>query len=362
MFCFNELEKLIKTIPCKEETKNVETLSSYVLRQNLAVGELFCFIHAIELVIKALSSKITRYNFLNFSERHVRKGKTEEKPTDPLETLFSSITRKLQFIKILEEMVIHVIGDSGLVQYMISKYTEDIMKVECHLPGKYVACFNVLDGRKNLADHLPVGATFALYKLKQEGDLDLATLTGNSITIAGYAIFGTCTKLVLGFNARGVHDFYLDRSLGEFILKESDKIIPKRGVCYSANEGITAGWDEATLIYSNRRKDPRFLLQTHCYHLGTFSADVSKILNEGGIYMYPANITHPEGKIHLLYEANPMGYILREAGGYATDGFTSILNIEPRTHHQRIPFFGGSIEDVISIMELKTIYKARKLK
>jgi fructose-1,6-bisphosphatase I len=172
---------------------------------------------------------------------------------------------------------------------------------------------------------------------------------------AGYAVYGSATTLFLstGF---GVHGFTLDPGVGEFFLSHPDIRCPERGGTYSVNEGNHARWDArqqkwAAWIKSEDKAEG--LPYGHRY-VGSLVADAHRTLLKGGIFAYPPDKKSPEGKLRLLYEANPMAFLFEQAGGAATNGVDRILDIVPKGLHDRTPLVLGSKHDVQAYRQFAT--------
>ena len=164
---------------------------------------------------------------------------------------------------------------------------------------------------------------------------------------AAYAIYGSSTIFVY-CTGDGVHGFTLDPSVGEFLLSHENMRIPKRGKTYSINEGNYRRWDESMRQYIDHLKqDDRASGKPYSSrYIGSLVADFHRNMLYGGIFMYPKDTTHPEGKMRLLYESSPLAFIVEHAGGRASDGRRRILDITPASLHQKSPLFIGSEEDV----------------
>ncbi|GFR96455.1 fructose-1,6-bisphosphatase 1, partial [Elysia marginata] len=174
---------------------------------------------------------------------------------------------------------------------------------------------------------------------------------GNQLVCAGYSLYGSATMVVLSLG-QGVNGFMYDPAIGEFLLTERDMKIKPRGKIYSLNEGYEMYWDEATREYVNSKKRPSSGKPYGARYIGSMVADVHRTICYGGIFMYPATSQAPKGKLRLLYEANPMSYIVEQAGGAAIDGKQRILDIKPSSIHERCPVFMGSKDDVKDLEEL----------
>ncbi len=215
--------------------------------------------------------------------------------------------------------------------------------------GKYIVCFDPLDGSSNIDVNISIGTIFCVLRAQSvAGHLTEGPLQpGHKIVAAGYSVYGSATTLVLatGF---GVNCFTLDPGVGEFFLSHPDLRCPERGGTYSINEGNSVRWDDkvkkwAAWIKEENKAEGR--PYGHRY-VGSLVADAHRTLLKGGIFAYPADKKSPGGKLRLLYEANPMAFIFEQAGGAATNGVDSILKIEPKSVHDRTPLVLGSKHDV----------------
>jgi fructose-1,6-bisphosphatase I len=147
---------------------------------------------------------------------------------------------------------------------------------------------------------------------------------------------------------KGVHGFTLDPNVGEYQLSHPAIKMPSRGKVYAVNEGNYEKWPEGTKRYIDSLKKPDKAAGRpySSRYSGCLVADVHRLLLAGGIYLYPGEMNKPEGKLRLLYEANPMAMVVEQAGGMASSGERRILDIEPKTLHQRVPLIIGSADDV----------------
>ena len=212
--------------------------------------------------------------------------------------------------------------------------------------GKYIVLMDPLDGSSNIEVNISVGTVFSIYRLadgETVASLESALQPGVRQVGAGYVVYGSSTMLVYstGF---GVNGFTLDPSLGEFLLSHPDIRIPDDGRMYSINEGHYESFEPGLKRYIKwmQREDPSSGRPYSTRYIGSFVADFHRNLLKGGLYIYPSTESSPEGKLRLMYEANPMAYIVEQAGGMATDGRTRILELAPRTLHQRTPLYIGS--------------------
>merc|ERR1719447_624063 len=215
--------------------------------------------------------------------------------------------------------------------------------------GKYIVTFDPLDGSSNIDCLVSIGSIFAIFKKPHEGPLAPgdALQSGRQIVAAGYALYGSATMMVLS-TGQGVNGFMLDPSIGEFILTDPNMRCKEKGKIYSLNEGYANLWDPALKEFVEKKKS----VKAGARYIGSMVADVHRTLKYGGVFMYPATSDAPKGKLRLLYECNPMAYIMEQAGGMASTGKMRILDVVPTDIHQRCPIFLGSSGDVQDIEDL----------
>lgn len=262
--------------------------------------------------------------------------------------------RKLD--KYANEVIFRALDHSGHLCAMVSEEAEDIIYIPKKFKkGNYVLVFDPLDGSTNIDVNITIGTIFSIYRrLKpnsgEDGTLEDVLQPGNRQVAAGYVLYGSSTILVYT-TGNGVNIFTYDPSIGEFLLTYEKIKMPYRGIYYSCNEGNYNRWDARVKRYVDYLKTPSSD-GTRPYSLRYIAAavaDIHRTLHYGGIYMYPADSLMPEGKIRLVYEANALAYIIEQAGGIATNGEMRLLDIKPKSIHQRIPFFVGSPYDMLEL-------------
>ena len=218
--------------------------------------------------------------------------------------------------------------------------------------GDYIVFIDPLDGSSNIDVNVSVGTIFSIYKLPDgtggtvdaQTGAEVALLPGAEQVAAGYVIYGSSTMLVFT-SGDGVNGFTLDPAVGEFMLSHPDLRIPSWGRFYSIDEGNAAAFDEGLERFLHwleyGQKEPSTYKTRY---IGSFITDFHRNLLKGGVYMYPATAVYPDGKLRLMYEANPMAMIVEQAGGRASDGERRILDIAPEALHQRTALYIGSTD------------------
>jgi fructose-1,6-bisphosphatase I len=213
--------------------------------------------------------------------------------------------------------------------------------------SKYVCLFDPLDGSANIDVNVSIGTIFSVYRRVSELGKPATAADflqpGNQQVAAGYVIYGSSTMLVYA-TKRGVNGFTLDPSIGEFTMSHPDIVCPPTGKIYSVNHGHFFRYEESVKQYITacQKKDKTNGGPYTQRYVASMVADVHRNLIKGGIFMYPGTTDKPKGKLRLLYECNPMAFIVEKAGGIATNGLQPILDIVPTELHQRTPMFIGS--------------------
>ena len=247
-----------------------------------------------------------------------------------------------------QQTIYRAMGHSGHLCVMASEESEGLIRIpDGGKRGRYVLMFDPLDGSSNIDVNASIGTIFSIHKKvspgNADGSLEDCLQRGTEQLAAGYFIYGSSTMMVYT-TGHGVNGFTLDPSLGEFLLSHENIKIPKRGKIYSINEGNINQWDEGTKQYvqhvkkENKADGRPYSLR----YIGSLVADFHRNLLKGGIFLYPG----PKGKLRLLYEAAPLGMVVEQAGGTASNGVQRILDVVPESLHQRVPLIIGSTDDV----------------
>lgn len=232
----------------------------------------------------------------------------------------------------------------GEVAAIISEEAEDIIDLN-NPRSKYIIAIDPLDGSSNIDVNVSIGTIFSIYRrVSPQGSpvqLEDVLQPGRDQVAAGYILYGSSTMFVYT-TGKGVNGFTYEPSLGEYILSHQDMKMPESGSVYSINEGSFLSFPKEVSDYVNLCKERNYSAR----YIGSLVADFHRNLLKGGIYIYPSTSKAPAGKLRLMYECNALAMIAEQAGGAATDGKERILDIQPESLHQRVPFFVGSKEMV----------------
>jgi len=255
---------------------------------------------------------------------------------------------------IANEVLIDANEWGGHLAAMASEEMDSIYVVPNRYPqGEYLLMFDPLDGSSNIDVNVSIGTIFSVLK-KPEGDHGVEEndflQAGNKQVAAGYCVYGPQTTLVLTVGD-GVAMFTLDREQGSFVLTEEHLTIPEDTQEFAINMSNMRHWDEPVKRYIDEclqgKEGPRGK-DFNMRWIASMVADVHRILTRGGVFLYPWDKREPEkaGKLRLMYEANPMSWLIEQAGGAATNGKQRILDIQPTRLHERVSVILGSKNEV----------------
>ncbi len=268
------------------------------------------------------------------------------------ENVQGEIQKKLDVIS--NEILLEANEWGGHLAAMASEEMETIHLIPNRYPkGEYMLLFDPLDGSSNIDVNVSIGTIFSVLKapdgMRTPTEQDFLQ-PGSKQVAAGYAVYGPQTVLVLT-TGNGVHCFTLDREMGSWVLTQRDMQIPVETCEFAINASNERHWQPPVTRYVKEllagTTGPR-QANFNMRWIASMVADVHRILNRGGIFMYPADAREPAkpGKLRLMYEANPMAFIVEQAGGAATNGRQRILDLQPEKLHQRVAVFLGSRAEV----------------
>ena len=300
-----------------------------------ATGEFSWMLSGIVLASKLIQDKVRRAGLIgilgSFGEENVQ----------------GEIQQKLDVYA--NEVLIHCLSLRKSIGIIASEENEHPITVGHNSPdAKYAMIFDPLDGSSNIDVAVTIGTTFSIFRRpdddKADDPLAWVLQPGNRQIAAGYVVYGSSTVLVYSAG-RGVHGFTLDPSVGSYILSHKNIRIPKRGKYYSINEAYSEKIPEAYMRYVKRLRDGHLGERYSSRFVGSMVADFHRTLLRGGVFIYPPNTDYPEGRLRLLYEANPVSFLAEQAGGAASNGKHRLLDVQPHDIHQRTPLIvGGEAE------------------
>src|SRR5215813_6603898 len=327
-------------IVVKHTATSVVTIERFIIEEERnhpeATGELSGILYDLALAAKMIANKVRSAGLADIL------GSAEQ------ENVQGEVQQKLDVFA--NETIIKALDHGGRLCAMASEEEPDIIPIpEGFRCGKYVLLFDPLDGSSNIDVNVPVGTIFSVVRKitrGRHGEMEDLLQPGRRQVAAGYVIYGSSTMMVYT-TGQGAHGFTLDPSIGEFLLSHPNIRIPEDGRYLSVNDSYEALWDDRVRTvmrhYRGLESDHRALSTRY---VGSLVADFHRNLLGGGIFAYPANTKTPRGKLRLLYEANPLAFIIEQAGGAAIDGTQRILDVTPTELHQRTPLYIGSASEV----------------
>lgn len=246
------------------------------------------------------------------------------------------------------DIFIAALSQREVVCGIASEESDDFIEVKCtenaHL-SKYVVLIDPLDGSSNIDVNVSVGTIFSIYRRVSDpgSPVELRDFLQKGVNqvAAGYVVYGSSTMIVYT-TGNGVNGFTLDPSIGTYYLSHENIKFPTMGKIYSINEGNYAKFPQGVKDYIKYCQEEEGDRPYTSRYIGSLVSDFHRNMLKGGIYIYPQTSHSPNGKLRLLYEANPMAFLAEQAGGKCSDGFKRIMEIEPTELHQRVPFFCGS--------------------
>jgi fructose-1,6-bisphosphatase I len=323
----------------------VTTLGQFIIERQdefrYAKGELSRLLRDIGIASKIVNREVNKAGLVDILGEH---GTTN---------IQGESVKKLDVYA--NEQFISALSAGGETCGIASEENDDLVPITTKVSknAKYVVCVDPLDGSSNIDVNVSIGTIFSIYR---RTDLDKPLTEkdflqqGRTQVAAGYVIYGSSTMLVYT-TGRGVNGFTLDPSIGEFCLSHPDMRCPETGNVYSINEGNYAHFPEGVKQYIKYCQVEDGSRPYSSRYIGSLVADFHRNLLKGGIFMYPATAKSPKGKLRLLYECNPLAFIIEQAGGKASDGQYRILELIPTSLHQRTPLFIGSAQMVTKAEE-----------
>ena len=329
------------------------TLNEFIIHQQAefpeATGNFSCLLHHIGIAAKKVNREVNKAGLVDILGR------------SGCENVQGEEQQKLDVYA--NEAFMEELQASGECCGIASEENEDVTTFHEGLcrNAKYIVCMDPLDGSSNIDVNVSVGTIFSIYRRKspigEAAVLDDSLQKGSEMVAAGYIIYGSSTMLVYTVG-RGVNGFTLDPSLGEFCLSHPNIKTPASGKIYSINEGNYEKFPVGIKKYIKycQEKDAKTNRPYTSRYIGSLVADFHRNMLKGGVFMYPSTDSHPNGKLRLLYECNPIAFIAEQAGGLAFSEEGRILDLQPEAIHQRVTFYAGAHDMVMKVKEFLNFF------
>jgi fructose-1,6-bisphosphatase I len=318
------------------------TLTQYLIEQQRHFGkvspELRLLIEVVARACKAISHAVSKGPLTGIGD------------SVGLDNVQGEAQKKLDVIA--NSVLVEANEWGGQLAAMASEEMAEPYQIPNRYPkGEFLLLYDPLDGSSNLDVNISVGTIFSVLRCPgncAEADASAFMQPGANQVAAGFAVYGAATILVLTIG-NGVVGFTLDRELGSFVLTEEKIMIPEDSQEFAINASNMRNWGPPVKRYIDEclagKTGPRGK-DFNMRWVASMVADVYRILSRGGVFLYPRDAKHKDGRLRLMYEANPMAFIVEQAGGAATDGAMRILDIQPTALHQRVGVILGSKNEV----------------
>lgn len=315
------------------------TVQQHILREQSrfpsASGEFSWLLSGITLATKMIEAKVRR---AGLSDILGSQGEVNVQ---------GEVQQKLDVYA--NEALMYCLGLRRSIGVLASEENQHATVVPHESPSaKYAVVFDPLDGSSNIDVNVSVGTTFSVSRKPDGASLsdpaDWVLQPGSRQVAAGYVVYGSSTVLIYSAG-NGVHGFTLDPMVGAYVLSHENIRMPRQGGYYSVNEAYKPIMPAPYKTFINRLRDGELGRKYASRYIGSMVADFHRTLLKGGVFMYPPTQDHPQGKLRLLYEANPVAFLAEQAGGQALAGHERVLDLQPESIHQRTPLVvGGSVE------------------
>lgn len=338
----------------QKQYERLVTLEEFIIQaQNRfpgATGELSQLLRDIGLAAKIISREVNKAGITNILGN------------DGSTNVHGESVKRLDLFA--DDQLISSLERSMITCMVISEENDGIVRLSSQ-GGKYIVYLDPLDGSSNIDVNVSIGSIFSIYMREARFDPtvkeDDALQPGTRQVAAGYVLYGSSTTLAYT-TGLGVSLFTLDPSIGEFILMERKVQIPDHGAIYSINEGSYNSWEEGLKQYIKycQEEDSDTFRPYSARYIGSMVADIHRTLIKGGIFIYPHSKKYPNGKLRLMYECNPLSFIIEQAGGMASNGEKRIMEIQPTAIHERTPIYVGSKRNVEKVLDFLYEYEAHR--
>jgi fructose-1,6-bisphosphatase I len=308
-----------------------------------ATGDFSWLLSGITLATKIIADQVRRAGLASIL------GATGE------ENVQGETVQKLDVLA--NNTLLRILGNRGHVAIMASEEDEEpIVVPRDREHGRYVVIFDPLDGSSNIDVNVSVGTIFSILRRepdptgRRDPNRDVLQ-PGVRQVAAGYVVYGSSTMLVYTAG-NGVFGFTLDPAIGAYVISHERITMPPLGNIYSVNEANADSFPEPYQRFLAKLRSGAASRTYSSRYIGSLVADFHRTLLKGGVFLYPPTARYAQGKLRLMYEANPIAFLAEQAGGCATDGKGRILDVQPQSLHQRTPLLVGSKEEVALLMQM----------
>ncbi len=327
-------------IPAVAAQRPITTVQQHILDQQRrfpgASGSFSWLLSGITLTTKMIAARVRRAGLIDEATGAI--GATNVQ---------GEVQQKLDVYA--NQVMVHNLSLRESVAVLASEENEQPLLVAGEDPmAQYGIIFDPLDGSSNIDVGVSVGTTFSILKCdpgRKVNDLsELVLQPGTRQVAAGYVVYGSSVILVYTAG-NGVHGFTLDPAIGAYVLSHENIRMPQQGKYYSVNEAYADSFPEVYRTYLDRLRKGALGQKYGSRYIGSMVADFHRTLLKGGVFLYPPTAENPDGKLRLMYEANPVAMLAEQAGGVATTGDRRVLDVMPTDIHQRTPIVcGGQVE------------------
>jgi len=322
------------------------TVQQHILQEQKrfpgASGEFSWLLSGITLATKMIESQVRRAGLTDILGTH---GETNVQ---------GEIQQKLDVYA--NEALLHCLSVRENIGLLVSEENETPVLMRHDAPrAHYAVVFDPLDGSSNIDVGVSVGTVFSILRRPDDAQVDdpmsWVLQPGARQVAAGYVLYGASTVFVYSVG-NGVHAFTLDPAIGAYVLSHESIRMPKQGLYYSVNEAYRDDFPAPYGAYLDGLRSGRFGQKYSSRYIGSMVADVHRTLLKGGVFLYPPTHKQPAGKLRLMYEANPIAFLVEQAGGMAIDGKQRVLDIQPTSLHERTPLVIGGEREVTEFQRL----------
>lgn len=321
-----------------------KSISQFIIEEQRihpqSTGELSSLLNDVVSACKKISHLVNRSGIIGIG------GAAES------ENVQGEVQKKLDIIT--NDVMVNHLNWTGHLAAMASEEIEEIIPIPSNMPkGDYLIAFDPLDGSSNIDINLSVGTIFSILRCPEgvtEPTVEDFMQKGTEQVCAGFCVYGPTTMMILT-TGHGVNGFTLDRDVGEFILTHPNMTIPQDTAEFAINMSNQRFWEAPVQRYIDEcmqgvdgSREKNFNMRW----VASMVAEVYRVLTRGGVFLYPLDTkpTTHGGKLRLMYEANPMSFIVEQAGGVSSTGYERIMDIQPEGVHQRVPVILGSKNEV----------------